>query len=83
MIEAPVFEKGYPSYQAVNNKEIIMQDGPMKQHIDRDNNGLLKAEYTTYTVKDGRLVKETSVRQYRGDGDYNDSFYSEPLVEVK
>lgn len=55
----------------------------MKEHIERSKEGVIKAEYTTYTVKNGRLVKETSVRQYRSDSDYNDSFYSEPLVEVK
>lgn len=61
----------------------MIKEGPMKEHIERSKEGVIKAEYTTYTVKNGRLVKETSVRQYRSDGDYNDSFYSEPLVEVK
>jgi hypothetical protein len=61
----------------------VIKEGPMKEHIERSKEGVIKAEYTTYTVKNGRLVKETSVRQYRSDSDYNDSFYSEPLVEVK
>ena len=61
----------------------MIKEGPMKEHIERSKEGVIKAEYTTYTIKNGRLVKETSVRQYRSDGDYNDSFYSEPLVEVK
>jgi hypothetical protein len=60
-----------------------MEDGPMKEHIERSKEGVIKAEYITYTVKDGRLVKESSVRQYHSKDDYNDSFYSEPLVEVK
>ena len=60
-----------------------MQSGPMKEHIERSKEGVIKAEYTTYTVKDGMLVKDTSIRQYRKDGDYNDSYHNEPLVEVK
>ena len=60
-----------------------MQSGPMKEHIERSKEGVIKAEYTTYTVKDGMLVKDTSIRQYRKNGDYNDSYHNEPLVEVE
>ena len=60
-----------------------MQSGPMKEYIERSKEGVIKAEYTTYTVKDGMLVKDTSIRQYRKNGDYNDSYHNEPLVEVK
>ena len=60
-----------------------MEHGPMKEHIERHKEGVIKAEYITYTVKDGQLVKETSLRQYKKSGDYNDSYISEPLVEVK
>jgi len=64
-------------------KEIKMKDGPMTEHFNRSTDGVIKAEYITYTIKDGRLVKETSIRQFQKSGDYHDSFYSEPLVEVK
>ena len=60
-----------------------MQEGPMKEHTERETNGLIKSEYITYSVKDGVLVKETSLRHYTKSGDYNDSYISEPLVEVK
>lgn len=60
-----------------------MQEGPMKSHTEKDTTGMLKAEYITYTIKKGMLVKETSVRQFSKGGDYHDSFYSDPLVEVK
>tara|TARA_B110000305_G_C19461107_1_gene654437 strand:+ start:315 stop:503 length:189 start_codon:yes stop_codon:yes gene_type:complete len=60
-----------------------MKQGPMKQHVDRDTEGMVKAEYTTYTKKDGMFIKETSVRTFRKDGDYMDSFYSDPLVSLK
>lgn len=61
----------------------MIKEGPMKSHMDRDETGVLKAEFITYTVKDGRLIKETSIRQFHKNGDYNDSYYNEPLVEVK
>ena len=60
-----------------------MQEGPMKEHTEREPTGLIKSEYITYRVKDGVLVKETSLRHYTKSGDYNDSYISEPLVEVK
>ncbi len=51
--------------------------------MDRDTTNILKAEYTTYSIKDGVLLKETSIRQYKNNGkDYNDSHLSEPLVRV-
>ena len=56
----------------------------MFEHINRSTEGMIKAEYITYTVKNGQLIKETSIRQFHKNGeDYNDSFLSDPLVEVK
>ena len=59
------------------------EEGPMKEHIERSKEGVIKAEYTTYTIKDGRLVKDTSIRRYQNNGDYNDSYINEPLAQVK
>jgi hypothetical protein len=61
----------------------VTKEGPMKSHIERSKEGVIKEIYTTYTIKDGRLVKDTSVRQYQKGGDYHDSYYNEPLVQVK
>jgi len=61
----------------------MIDEGPMKTHIERSKEGVIKAEYTTYTVKDGVLVKDTTIRQYKKNGDYNDSYINEPLVQVK
>jgi hypothetical protein len=60
-----------------------MKDGPMTEHINRSTEGMIKAEYVTYTIKNGHLIKETSIRQFHKSGDYHDSFLSDPLVEVK
>ena len=61
----------------------MIEDGPMKDHINRDKDGVIMSEYTTYTIKDNMLVKETTVRKYFNRGDYVDSTTSEPIVEVK
>jgi hypothetical protein len=61
----------------------MIKEGPMKSHIERSKEGVIKEEYTTYSIKDGLLVKDTSIRQYHKNGDYNDSYINEPLVEVK
>tara|TARA_B100002019_G_C21136126_1_gene530789 strand:- start:608 stop:793 length:186 start_codon:yes stop_codon:yes gene_type:complete len=61
----------------------MIKEGPMKEHMDRSKKGVIKAEYITYTIKDGMLVKDTTIRQYQQNGDYNDSYINEPLVEVK
>ena len=60
-----------------------MEDGPMKAHVERDTVGVVKQEFITYRKKDGMLVKETTIRTFRGtNGDYNDSYYHEPLVKI-
>ena len=61
----------------------MIKEGPMKSHIERSKEGVIKEEYTTYSIKDGLLVKDTSIRQHHKNGDYNDSYINEPLVEVK
>ena len=55
-----------------------MKEGPMKQHVEENTDGVIKQKFITYRKKDGMLVKETSVRQFHGNGDYNDRYYHEP-----
>ena len=63
----------------------MMEEGPMKDHIERSKEGVLKEEYITYRIKDGMLVVETSVRTHTKNkrGDYTDSYTIEPITEVK
>jgi hypothetical protein len=60
-----------------------MKEGPMKTHMEDTEHKIIKAEYTTYRIKDGMLTKDTSVRSFKDNGDYNDSYHSEPLAKVK
>ena len=62
----------------------MIKDGPMKDHIEASKKGVVKAEYITYTKRNGYLTKETTVRKYLGkDGNYIDSVITEPLTEIK
>ena len=62
-----------------------MKEGPMKEHIERGDDGVVKSLYITYRKKDGMLVKETTVRQfyddnYRSCGMYDtDEFVADDL----
>ena len=59
-----------------------MEDGPMKAHVERDTVGVVKQEFITYRKKNGMLVKESTVRQFHSNGDYNDSYFDERLCKI-
>ena len=60
-----------------------MKEGPLKQHIDKDTVGVVKAVFITYRKKNGMFVKEISTRQFMSNGDYNDSYIDEPLISLE
>jgi|TARA_X000000368_G_scaffold330622_1_gene267683 hypothetical protein len=59
-----------------------MKEGPMKAHVERDTDGVVKQEFITYRKRNGMLVKESTVRNFQSNGDYNDSYYDEPLAKI-
>ena len=60
-----------------------MKEGPMEEHIERGDDGVVKSLYITYRKKDGMLVKETTVRQFYDDNDYTDSYSTEPIIKLE
>tara|TARA_B100001057_G_scaffold245470_1_gene245793 strand:+ start:639 stop:827 length:189 start_codon:yes stop_codon:yes gene_type:complete len=60
----------------------MMKEGPMKSMVEGDTEGVVKQEFITYRKKNGMLVKESTVRNFQSNGDYNDSYYDEPLVSL-
>ena len=54
----------------------------MKEHLSRSTDNVVKAEYITYSKKNGMLIKETSTRSFNEDGDYIDSYKHEPLTTL-
>ena len=62
---------------------MVLQEGPLKSAFERNTKGVVKQEFITYVIKGNQLIKETVVRKFSHGGDYTDSTYFEPLVEVK
>ena len=57
-----------------------MSDGPFKEALDKlPSQGVFQHSLVSYRYKSGQLTKETHSRTYTRDGDYNDSFTSEPI----
>ena len=57
-----------------------MNEGPLKSALDNlDSQGVFSHSLVTYRYKSGILIKETTTRKYTEDGDYQDSFCSEPF----
>jgi len=55
-------------------------EGPFKQALDHlPSQGVFQHSLVSYRYKSGQLTKETHSRTYTRDGDYNDSFTSEPI----
>ena len=62
---------------------MVLQEGPLKSAFERNTKGVVKQEFITQVIKGNQLIKETIVRKFSPGGDYTDSTYFEPLVEVK
>ena len=42
--------------------------------------GLVRQELISYEKENGVFIKRTTIRTYKEDGDYQDSYFSEPLT---
>lgn len=59
-----------------------MEPGPLKSAMEKTE-GVIKQVLITYRVRDGQLLKESVSRNYTTDGDYTDSCFTEPLINLK
>tara|TARA_R110000824_G_scaffold16202_3_gene67441 strand:+ start:220 stop:402 length:183 start_codon:yes stop_codon:yes gene_type:complete len=59
-----------------------MQDGPFKQSLDQDMNGVIRQELITYKIEDGVLKRKIVTRDFTDSGDYNDNSFSLPLMTM-
>ena len=60
-----------------------MKEGPFKTAIEKeDDDKIIMQQFIVLKIKDGRIVKETHMRNHGFFGDYHDSYMSEPLVDV-
>jgi hypothetical protein len=58
-----------------------MTEGPFKNALDADTDGVVRREIVTYRYKNGVMVKETAVRDYYKNGDYHDTISTLPMAE--
>ena len=61
-----------------------MKEGPFKKAIEKDDKDtIIMQQFIVLKVKDGVIVKETHMRNHTFFGDYQDSYMTEPLVDLK
>ena len=48
--------------------------------MEQPRKGLIRQELISYEKENGVFIKRTTVRTYKDDGDYQDSYFSEPLT---
>ena len=59
-----------------------MNNGPLTFEFEDGFGNALRQELTTYTIKDGNLVRKTVVRVYSSDRDYTDTMSTVILGQV-
>ena len=64
-----------------------MKDGPFKNAVEAEKEGIIKEEYSVYRKRNGRLIKEVHIRDHKkmvdDIYDYHDTSTVMPLVEIK
>ena len=61
-----------------------MKDGPFKKALEKeDDDTIIMQQFIVLKIKKGQLVKETHMRNHTFFGDYQDSYVSEPLMDVR
>lgn len=64
-----------------------LKDGPFKDAVTAEKDGIVKEEYIVYRKRDGMFVKETYTRShlYQDESiyDWHDTSSVEPLMETK
>jgi len=63
-------------------QKVEVMDGPFGTALIEDTEGVVYREIKTVRVKNGMLTEYITRREYRNDGDYNDTQLTRPLVKV-
>lgn len=77
-----VFEREFGSPASTRKliKSEVTDEGPFKSALDDLNTqGVVSHSLVTYVYKSSILTKQTMTRKYSQNGDYTDSFVSEPI----
>ena len=61
-----------------------MKDGPFKKALEKeDDDTIIMQQFIVLKIKNGSLVKETHMRSHTFYVDYQGSYVSEPLMDVR
>jgi hypothetical protein len=63
-------------------QNVEVMDGPFGAALVEDTDGVLYREIKTVRVKNNMLTEYITRREYRNDGDYNDTQVTRPLIKV-
>jgi len=63
-------------------QKVEVMDGPFSAALVEDTEGVLYREIKTVRVKNNMLTEYVTRREYRNDGDYNDTSLVRPLAKV-
>ena len=66
----------------MSKQKVEVMDGPFGTALIEDTEGVVYREIKTVRVKNGMLTEYITRREYRNDGDYNDTQLTRPLVKV-
>ncbi len=59
-----------------------MENGPFKQSLEEDMEGVIRQELITYKIEGGVLKRKIVTRDFTDSGDYHDSSFSLPLMTM-
>lgn len=66
----------------MSKQKVEIMDGPFSAALVEDTEGVLYREIKTVRVKNDMLTEYVTRREYRADGDYNDTSLVRPLAKV-
>jgi hypothetical protein len=59
------------------------KEGPFLSEFDKDLEGVVRREMTTYRYRDGMFIKEKVIRCFKENGDYHNTTSVSPMPEIQ
>ena len=66
----------------MSKQKVEVMEGPFSAALVEDTEGVIYREIKTVRVKKGMLTEYITRREYRSNGDYNDTQVTRPLIQV-
>lgn len=66
----------------MSKQKVEIMEGPFGAALVEDTEGVIYREIKTVRVKNHMLTEYITRREYRSDGDYNDTQVTRPIIKV-